>query len=417
MFQVRSFIRISLVLLALAPSVLAADDAAPPDIVTWAEVRALAEDDPGSRIAQGRIDLAAAERAEARRYPNPEVSVRYGRGEPADASEDDGAVWGVDAEIPIEWIGLRHHRSKAARLGMDAAEFESRADRLVVLHELRALFVGAAHDQALLEELRDGLRHHEAARDAVRLRVEKGDARPVELERMEASLAEARSELWIAEADAAGRRAALAARLGRDASREFRVALDLRERPQVPSLDKIPAKVQAENPAVRAAALRSEQSDALVAAERNGAFPDLGVGGFYDADLDARSYGGLVTVELPLWNWNRAGVRRARAERESAAWRARLDTRDTLERVVALHARLTALERNLVERESNVLPRNREVLRSLEVGYRVGEIGLLDLLAARRELVRTTTGTLAMLAEFHLLVSELHVLLGDPDHV
>ena len=417
MFQVRTFVRVFPVLLALAPSALAADVAAPPDIVTWAEVRALAGDDPGSRIAQSRIDLAAAERAEARRYPNPEVSVRYGRGEPADSSEDDGAVWGVDAAVPIEWIGLRHHRSKAARLGMDAAVLEASADRLVVLHELRALFVGAAHDQALLAELRDGLGHHEAARDAVRLRVVKGDARPVELERMEASLAEARSELRIAEAEAAGRRAALAARLGRDPSREFRVALDLRERPEIPPLDTIRASVQAENPAIRAAALRSEQSDALVAAERHGAFPELGIGGFYDADLDARSWGGLVTVELPLWNWNRAGVRRARAERESASWRARLDTRDTLERVIALHARLTALEGNLVEREGNVLPRNREVVRSLEVGYRVGEVGLLDLLDARRELVRTTTAHLTMLAEFHLLVSELHVLLGDPEHV
>ncbi|MCC6160466.1 MAG: TolC family protein, partial [Deltaproteobacteria bacterium] len=318
MLQVRCLFRISLCLLALASSARAADDAAQPDIVSWAEVRALAEDDPGSHLARSRIDLAASERAEARRYPNPEVSVRYGRGEPADESEDDGAVWAVDAEIPIEWIGTRHHRSKAARLGANAAEFESRADRLVVLHELRALYVGAAHDQALLDELREGLRHHEAARDAVRLRVEKGEARPVELERMEASLAEARAELRIAEADAAGRRAALASRMGRDPAREFRVAYDLRERPQVPPLDTIRAKVQAENPAVRAAALRSEQSDALVAVERNGAFPELEIGGFYDADLDARSYGGLVTVELPLWNWNRAPVRRARAERESA---------------------------------------------------------------------------------------------------
>ncbi|MCL4236456.1 MAG: TolC family protein, partial [Deltaproteobacteria bacterium] len=342
LYQIRSFIRISLCLLALVGSARAADDTAPPDLVTWAEVRALIDDDPASRLAQSRIDLAASELAEARRYPNPEVSARYGRGEPDDEREDDGAVWGVDAEIPIEWIGTRIHHSRAARRGTDAAALEARADRLVALHELRALYVGVAHDQALLEALREGLRHHEVARDAVRLRVEKGDARPVEIERMESSLAEARAELRIAEAEAIARRAALASRLGRDPAREFRVAFDLRERPPVPPLDATLARAREENPAAGALTARAEQSEALAKAEGHAAFPDLAIGGFYDRDLDARSFGGLVTLEVPLWNWNRAGVRRARAERESAASSARLEQRGALERVAAIHARLVA---------------------------------------------------------------------------
>ncbi len=409
-------------LIVLARPVHAADGSAPSaDVVTWAEVRSLVDNDPGSRIAQGRIDLAASELADARRYPNPEVSVRYGRGEPEDEREDDGAVWGVEAEVPIEWIGTRVHRSKSARLGADAASLEARADRLAILHELRSLFVEVAHDQALIDELRAGLVHHDAARDAVRLRVETGDARPIELARMDTSLAEARSELREVEAAAAGRRAALAARLGRDGARggarDLRVSLDLRERPSVPTLDEALAKADAGSPLLKALETRTLQADAQTAAERNAAFPELGVGGFYDAEIDSRSYGGLVTLEVPLWNWNRAGVRRARAERESAVWRARQDQRAVRERVVALHERLSALDRNVRESESEIVPKSREILRSLEIAYRAGELGLLDVLDARRESIRLATAYLASLAEYHLLLSELHTLLGDADHV
>lgn len=405
-------------LLVFAIPVHAADgSASSTDVVTWLEVRSLESDDPGSRIAQNRIDLAASELSEARRYPNPEVSVRYGRGEPEDEREDDGAVWGVEAEVPIEWIGTRVHRSKSARLGADAASLEARADRLAILHELRSLFVEVAHDQALIDELRAGLVHHDAARDAVRLRVETGDARPIELARMDTSLAEARSELREVEAAAAGRRAALTARLGRDPARDLRVSMDLRERPSVPTLDEALAKADAGSPLLKAQETRTLQADAQTAAERNAAFPELGVGGFYDAELDSRSYGGLVTLEVPLWNWNRAGVRRARAERESAVWRARQDQRAARERVVALHARLSALDRNIRDYESEIVPKSREILRSLEVAYRAGELGLLDVLDARRESIRNATAYLASLAEYHLLLSEFHTLIGDADHV
>jgi outer membrane protein, heavy metal efflux system len=166
-----------------------------------------------------------------------------------------------------------------------------------------------------------------------------------------------------------------------DARIEVRAPDDL---PPLPAAEDVLARVGSDDPAVRAGAARLDAARARLGAERGGLVPEISLQGFQDHELDATLTGAGLEVELPLWNWNAAGIRQARAGREAAA--AHLDEATTRARADALelHGRCAAGREADVRYHDEILPRAERSLRTMEATFRVGESSLMDLLDTRR---------------------------------
>jgi cobalt-zinc-cadmium efflux system outer membrane protein len=111
--------------------------------------------------------------------------------------------------------------------------------------------------------------------------------------------------------------------------------------------------------------------------------------------------GGLQAgVPLPLWNRNQGGIRQAQAEVAEArrnADRVELD----LKRRLADAFRAFSTARNQADVYStNILPRAQQTYELVQRGYRLGEVGYLDLLTAQRTFSQTN---LAYLDSLELL--------------
>ncbi len=386
-----------------------------PFVLTWDYVVGYAEKNPELLMSQSRVKAAEGGVSAVRQYPNPELSVRRARGE-AFAGGESGMVKDIEVSVPLEWVLLRHYRQKAARAGVDIAKLEEQVARLTVLLDLRRLFLTVAYDQALIISLAESAENLERLVEVVKLRVDKGEARPVELIRMESEYAEAQAELGKAIEEASADRKRLAVWLGNDIPEDFRVELDLETPPSLPELDEAISKAQTGYPLIKAAQARVLQAEAEVSAAKHAAFPTLGIGGFYNEELDTRYYGGMLTLSLPLWNWNLGEVRKAKAEKQTAVYANDLTDRELREEAIRLHGKAQALLKPIEQYSGKLLPWNDDILRMLETSYRVGETGLIDVLDARRRSARIKADYLGLLAEYHTLWTELNTLMGNINH-
>ena len=133
------------------------------------------------------------------------------------------------------------------------------------------------------------------------------------------------------------------------------------------------------------AATRAARSE--LSRERAAILPALGVGAFYEKDNGDEIYGPAVTLELPLWNWNRSGVgaargslRLAEAVETSTAARAATEEARTAERLRIAEESLAALAPDI---GAEAAP----ALRAIEALFTSGEANLSETLLQRSRVV------------------------------
>lgn len=154
-----------------------------------------------------------------------------------------------------------------------------------------------------------------------------------------------------------------------------------------------------------ALARREEAARDRLSLERASAFPDVTVslasGREGPPDLRERVTTLSVSVPLPLFRRNQAGIGRALTDLDRASIERESATRDAEARVRSLWARLGSLESRARRFAENVLPSLDENLSLSTKAYRAGEIGILQLITVNRQVLDARRDFLDAVSEFH----------------
>jgi outer membrane protein, heavy metal efflux system len=346
----------------------------------WRDVVAAIERDPRVAASRSRVRSAEGGLAAARTPPNPQLEANAGRGEARDGSAKRNE-WGLALSLPLDWLARRGPEVAAARATVDEVGAEGQALRYEVTSELWRLFVAAGYAQSRVESLLATERQVAALVRLVRRRVEAGEARPVEVPRVEIELEKVRNEVDAASAERDGSLAGLGAWLG---------GAFARVEPPAPPPPVAASAVAAElsrHPRVRAALARAEATRAEASAARRSRLPGLSVGAYYVSELDRQAVGGRVAIELPLWDWKSGRIGRAEELASAEASRADAEGR-ALAAALAEAAASCGRARAIAERQqTGILPRAEESARTLERTFQLGEAGILDVIDAQRVLL------------------------------
>jgi len=390
-----------------------AQESAP--ILSWSRIEESISSHPTFRASQEGVAVAEGEIRVTKQYPNPDFGVRLGAADPKGAPERT-FIWDLELTVPVEWPGKYIYRSQAAGYGVEAAKHEAQAARLEVWRQLRALYLTIAFDQEKLRLLRESEAEAVRLAEAARARVDKGEARPVEWNRAQGELEEHRIALNTAEKEAAAHREQLNLWLGGKLPAVFIVEADLEATGQVPELEDAMRTAMAENPAIQAAKAKNRQAESSAVAERHAAVPSLGMGGFYGQELDSTNYGGLITIGLPLWNWNLGGIAKADAEKRRAYAETERVEREVREAVIAAHAKAQAALQALARYRDSVLPVSEKTFQDMGQLYQTGETGLMDVLDARRAHLRAQAAYQTELVNYYFAMLDLSVWMGGNTH-
>lgn len=380
--------------------------------VTWPDLVRLVERHP--RLSASRLEVEAARGGvtAAGAVPTPTLEGHAGPGL-ARVGGASRLEWGLAVSLPLGWIAQRGAEVGRARAEVDAVLAATEVLRREVLLELHAAFSALVQAQEQVASLAAFEAQTATLVEAVGARVARGEARPVEATRVEIELEEVRSELEAARIVLAARGDALALRIGAPAGRTLVAVAELDVTAPVMTREAALDRARATHPALPLAQARARLLDAEVATARRGRAPAFALTGFTAQELDRRAYGLGLAVDVPAWSFNAGPIAQAEARRAAGRKLAEATALELETAVVEAQAACRAATTSAARLRDEVMPRAEAAAATLERTYQLGEASLLEVIDARRTLLRARRLTLDALAQARSDCGHLDVLVGE----
>jgi cobalt-zinc-cadmium efflux system outer membrane protein len=377
--------------------------------VTWPEIVRLVDAHPRVAASTARVQAARGGVKAAGAVPNPTLDGRIGHGRPW-AGGDGRVEWGLALDLPLGWVAQRGARVAAAEAGVETAAAEARTLRRDVLLQMQTLFWNLAFEQArvrMLEELEEQTRKLVST---VRRKVETGEVRPVEATRVEIELEKVTVEVESARILLDSRQSQLGLWFARP--RVVAVA-DLASLPSASATELSLAKLRESHPAIATARARVRGLQAELVTEERARIPAFSLVGFTSHELDRKSYGGGLAVNLPVWNWNAGRIASAQATLASGRKEADAAALEIESMAIEAQATCRASVAAASRLGSAVLPRAASSAAIMEKTYNLGEASLLELIDTRRTLLDARRLHLNALAQAQIDCGRLAALTGE----
>jgi len=369
-------------------------------ILQLSDVEGLAlSNSPSMTAVEARVRAARWECVQAGLPPNPTVGYVGSEIGNEGAAGQQGAFF---SQQFIRGGKLTCAQAVAAREAK-RLEQELATERLRVLTDVRTAFYDYYLSQqrvALASELLSVGR--KAAETAAQL-VKAGEGSRTNAIQAEIEFRRAQAAADVAQQQVLADWRRVAAMTGHAAESLQGVEADIETLKQFGSWEETMSRVLTTSPQVASKVAAIDKATCQVAVERAAVVPDITaqLAVQYDDATNDTVTGVQVGMPLPLWNRNRGGIGRARAEL-TAARRQLEATEQRLSRQLAVvYGRTQNAATKLAALQSEVLPRARENLDLVNTGYQAGEVSFFELLIVQRTYFEVSVELLEALRELN----------------
>jgi cobalt-zinc-cadmium efflux system outer membrane protein len=381
---------------------------------TIEDLRALARSaHPTLAAVEAAIEEAEGLLRQARAYPNPDLALSGGRGEPRDggASRSESSL---ELAQPIEMPGVRKWRARVAELGLDGAEIERAVAASAIDASVSRLAYTVLAETRRVEIAQESSRIAGRFHELLARRVELGESSPFEAVKAHAEWFARRRGLLEATGALDAARSALNLLCGDRLGGGYEV-VDAPEPSLPPDLPAdLVGRMRAGNPVLARAEIALRKAEAGVESERRGTLPQIDLVAGHDTELDRTATSVRVGLKIPLWNRNRGAVEAATAHRRRAAHEmdALLVDLETELSLAATEYRRARAAIALHAEGWNAAAE--EALRIATFRFENGEAGLLEVLDAQRSNVEVRLAETDARAALRLARAEIERLIGGP---
>lgn len=351
--------------------------------------------------------IREAGRIKAGLYPNPVLEMDGTTGELTGSKFENTLSAVISQEILT--AGKRGKRQKVA--GKELESFDRQVDNSVrlLVEEVKTTFYDFLLAGKRVELAERSIALNGQLLDIAQQRFDAGDipeldvnlAR-VEVARSEGRKAEAERELYPA-------RGRLLALMGLPATETPDFSGSLEGPAVTKGLEELKGIALAGRPDLNSLAIDRERGEAettLAHAER---IPNITLGLGYQRENSAvdipgeevRSRDNLIAMKLsipiPLFDRNQAGIREAQARKESAESRYNFGRLAVEREVETAYARLLAAEKSVSIYAKGIIPQLEGNLKLIQEAYRLGEVGILTVIEEQKKFFEVNDGYLAAL--------------------
>ncbi|MEP3666643.1 MAG: TolC family protein, partial [Roseibium sp.] len=218
-------------------------------------------------------------------------STEFGNDTAHDVSLDAGYVFDL-------FGGMARERERFAA-NVEASVAQAEAVRLAWLAEIAGSYIDALYQKELAGLQRESIKNRQATVNAIKTRIEYGEASPIDLSRAEALLNAARAKVPMAEG---GYEAAIfrIASLLNESSASIRAQIKRRSMPYPPGTPKVgvPADLLRNRPDIRVAEAQLKAATAAIGMAEADLLPSLRLGGSVSATAKSMSFGPELTLPI-----------------------------------------------------------------------------------------------------------------------
>lgn len=378
------------------------------DVLALALERHPALAEAGAVLAQRR-----GQRLQAGAYPNPTVLGQTGEGKIRDPNTGlSRQEILLTLSQPLEWFGKRAARQREAEARVEGAREGVHEARLAVVAETKTAFYGlllAQRERALAAE--NVVIVEDVARVA-RVRVETGEAPPLEALKATVELLKAKQHQARARKAVRTGQVGLNTVTGGALGRSFDIDGGFRGREPGLDLDVLIGRALAIHPTIQRLEWQVTRADEAVAAERQSRIPDLTFFGGYAREIGREAVLGGISLPTPIWSQRQGEIATAvgvKRQEEAALYRAR----NELATVVAQYVQDAEAAGELIAvYEEGLLKQAREAMRIARISFKQGAASLLDVLDAQRVFQRVQSEYGRALFEQSLALTRLERAVG-----
>lgn len=359
---------------------------------------------PRGAAALARLHAAAGALDQADTAPNPEIGFELenagGTGPYRDFRSSERTY---TLSQTIELGGKRGARTDSARAARDLAAIDLDIVRLDLARDVRLAFAEAVAAAAQRTLAQDSLALVQAVEASTRARVEAGREAPIQASR--ADIARRQAQLALDQAD---RRLSAARHVLAGLTRLDAGGLRLEEG-WFRRLDLPAGPDVAEAPDLRRRQAELARGRADLSLEQRRPIPDVTLSaGFRQFKEDGENAFLMgVSLPIPLFDANRGGIARARAELAAAAADLAAERIDLDRRLHAARANLDAARDMAASLRDSIIPTAEQAFALAREGYGQGKFAYLEVLEAQRTLVDARRDLIDALQGFHNARAEL----------
>lgn len=410
-------VAIVLVLAACAAEPARAQDEPVPARLSLDDALRLAESkSPRLVAARAEIDLAAADAASARVRPNPVLSIES-QGYPLWRSPRpsflDTQELTVRAEQAIDLAGVRRARSRVGDLGVEAARSFAEHERRRLRFDVRRAYLQVVLATADMTVARSTLEDLDKVLTINRARFEQGELSGIEMRRLQVERLRFADDLLASDLARRTSGAALLALLGlRPLDAAFEVADDLDAPVAVRPAP--PADPLAGRRDVEASRRLEARAAAEVEAQAALGAPTPTVGAGWQRNFGVNTFVFGVSVPLPFFDRNQAGVARATASERLARAKTQEVVTAVLLEIQTARLAVESSQARVDYVEKEYLRHAREARDIVLASYRAGAAPLSDFLDAQRAMREAQRVRNRAIVEYRLSLFQLDAALGAP---
>jgi outer membrane protein, heavy metal efflux system len=335
--------------------------------------------------AEAVLEQSQGQRVTATAYLNPTITGSAGRGSIRDPSTGVSITERtITVEQPLEWLGKRAARQRAADAGVAGALAGMEETTVMVRADVKGAFFQLLFAQQEAQLAKENLKTVEDLVKLVSARVSTREAPKFELVKATVELQKSKKDLARANTALLVARAKLNTVTGKALGESFaiqgeyesvRAGLDLRV---------LTEQARDRQPALRRQQKVVEQAEFTIEQERASRIPNVAVIGQYHREAGDESVTAGLSVPLPLWYRRQGEIgtamgthRRAQAERDRL--------RQEVEQTITQHFQeVQTAQGQMQVFEQGLLHQAQEALDIAQFSFRHGAASLLEVIDAQR---------------------------------
>ncbi|CAE6771324.1 TolC family protein [Nitrospira defluvii] len=335
--------------------------------------------------AEAVLEQSQSQRVTAGAYLNPTITGSAGRGSIRDPNTGVSITERtITVEQPLEWLGKRTARQRAADAGVAGALAGMDETKVLVMTEVKGAFFQLLLAQQDAQLARENLKTVEDLVKLVSARVSTREAPKFELVKATVELQKTRKDLARADNALLVARAKLNTVTGKALGESFAIQGEFETARAGLELHILIEQALDRHPALRRQQKAVEQAEFTIEQERASRMPNVAVIGQYHREAGDESITAGLSVPLPLWYRRQGEIGTAMgAHRRAQAERARVQ--QELEQTITQHFQevRTAQEQMQVF-EQGLLYQAKEAFDIAQFSFRHGVASLLEVIDAQR---------------------------------
>ena len=377
---------------------------------------------PTLRAKQAQLAAAEGQRADAAAplYNNPQLSLESTRrnvpqsGLPAERRSE----WSAGLSQTFEVGGQAGHRRDASEAALTALQADIEDSRQWLQAEVAQAHYRVLAQQQRVELEEEALKLFDSTAAAVQKRRAAGEDTKLDANVAAVEAERARNQLALAKEQLLDARAALATLLQLPPEQAPLVVGDLSDQAHARiTLAELLSAIDAQ-PRLRALAARQDSARSRLSLEQASRYPDvtvgLALGREGPGDARERLTTLSVSVPLPLFKRNAAGVGQASTDWRQAGIEREVAARDLRAQAHTQWARLQSLQARVQRLQTLVLPALLDNQQLSLKSQRAGQIGLLELIVVNRQALDARRDLIDALADTQSARVALLALAGWP---